>query len=122
MYASYDCFSADDPTTSRPSLVKADLELLGALAGSLVGLPDEEVKRHLKCSPLEEVMRDSINEILNVASGVIASDCRVVLTSVAMNSNDVTGDAARLIASPAFKAEFEVLVQGQDEGRFVVLG
>jgi hypothetical protein len=122
VYASYDVVPADDPTAMKSLVVKADLELLGSLAGSLVGLPNDEVERHLRSKTLEELMRDAIYEILNVASGVIASDSRVVLTGVAMNSNDVKGGAAQVLASPSLKVEFNVVVQGYNGGRFIVLG
>ena len=122
VYASYDVIPANDPTATKSLVIKADLELLGALAGSLVGLPSEQVELHLSHTPLEELMRDAISEILNVASGAIAPDSRVVLAGVAMNSNDVKDDAAHLLASPSLKVEFNVVVQGYNGGRFIVLG
>src|SRR5580692_1327558 len=52
-------------------VVKADLPLLGSFAGALIGLPDSEVKSHLRVTPMDEPLRDAIYEVLNVSSGTI---------------------------------------------------
>ena len=52
-------------------IVKADLPLLGSLGGALVGLPDSAVKEHLRVTPLDELLRDAINEVLNIAAAAI---------------------------------------------------
>ena len=59
-------------------VVKSDLALLGSLAGVLVGLPDSSVKEHLAASPVEELLRDAIYEVLNIASAVITNEGRAV--------------------------------------------
>src|SRR5271163_2620811 len=51
-------------------LIKTDLPLLGSLGGVLVGLPDSAVKEHLAASPMDELMRDAMHEVLNVTSTV----------------------------------------------------
>src|SRR5580692_7152838 len=55
-------------------VVKADLPLLGSFAGALVGFPDNVVKEHLKVSPMEELLRDAIYEVLNIASAAISNE------------------------------------------------
>jgi len=121
IYASYIMVAHEDLTTAKPLLVKADLDLLGSLAGSLVGLPSYEVVSRLKSPALDDLMRDAINEILNVASGAIAHDCRTNLVGVSMDAADVKGDAAKLLARPSSKTTFDVAVQGYSGGRFIVL-
>ena len=54
-------------------VVKADLPLLGSFAGALVGLPDPAVREHLRAMPLEELMRDAICEVLNIACAAVIS-------------------------------------------------
>jgi len=122
IYAIYEVTPVADPTGRRPMVIKASLELLGSLAGSLVGLPKEEVTRHLMNAPLEELMRDAIYEILNVASGVIANNSRAVLIGMSVASDDVKGDAALVLTSPAYRADFNVVVQDYSGGQFVVMG
>ena len=55
-------------------VVKTDLPLLGSLAGVLVGLPDSSVKEHLAVTPIEELLRDAIHEVLNIASAVVTTE------------------------------------------------
>jgi hypothetical protein len=57
-------------------VVKADLPLLGSLAGILVGLPDSAVKEHLAATPMEELLRDAVYELLHIASAVITTEGR----------------------------------------------
>jgi len=54
-------------------IVKADLPLLGSFAGALVGFPDCVVREHLRVTPIEEILRDAIYEVFNIASAAITS-------------------------------------------------
>jgi hypothetical protein len=121
VFASYHVVAHEDPTTTRSLIVKAELDLLGSLAGCLVGLPSYEVLSRLKSQTLDELMRDAIYEILNVASGAIAYNCRTSLVEMVMAAVDVKGDAAKVLATPSRKSTFDVVVQGYNGGRFVVL-
>jgi hypothetical protein len=121
IYASYNAFAHEDPTTAKALVVKADLNLLGSLAGSLVGLPANEVVTRLKSPSLDELMLDAISEILNVASGAIASNLRATLVGMSTEAGDVKCEAALVLASPSFKAVFDVVVQGYMGGRFILL-
>lgn len=102
-------------------VVKADLALLGSFAGALVGLPDSEVKRHLASMPIEELLRDAMYEVLNIASAVVVVEERAVLTAMVTDAFYVQGEAAKILKSPSDKVEFNVTVDGYQGGRLVLL-
>jgi hypothetical protein len=102
-------------------VVKADLPLLGSLAGGLVGVPDNIVKEKLKAIPEDELLRDAIHEVMNIASAVITVEGRAVLKKVVMESVYCDGAAAKLLVKPDRKSYFNVTVAGYQGGRFNIL-
>lgn len=102
-------------------VVRADLTLLGSLAGAFVGIPDAEITQRLKSAQPDEVIQDAINEILNVASGVLAKEGRAVLSGIATKPEDIQGAGAEVVTKPAHSVHFNVLVQGYQGGRWSVL-
>jgi hypothetical protein len=102
-------------------IVKADLPLLGSFAGALVGLPDSAVKEHLRVTPLEELLRDAICEVLNIASAAVTSEGRAVFTKLAADPARIDGAAGKLLQKPDHKSYFTVSVDGYQGGRFTIL-
>ncbi|HXP08221.1 MAG TPA: hypothetical protein VN828_06975 [Acidobacteriaceae bacterium] len=101
-------------------VVKADLPLLGSLAGVLVGLPDSAVKECLAKSPLEELLRDAIHEVLNVASTVVTNEGRAVFTRMVTDTGLIDGTAGQLFKKPDRRTYFNVLVDGYQGGKFTI--
>jgi hypothetical protein len=116
VYGVYTLFPAE--TTI---VVKADLLLLGACAGALVGLPDADVRRHLQSTPIEELLRDAMYEVLNVAAAVVAVKGRAVLTQMVTGMETLPAAAAAVLAKPANTNNFTVSVEGYQGGKFAVL-
>src|SRR6201996_5631359 len=81
-------------------IAKCDLPLLGSLAGLLVGLPDSAVKDHLKANPLEELLRDAIHEVLNVASAVITTEGRAIFIKMVPDPSYIDGPAGQIFKKP----------------------
>src|ERR1700753_163827 len=77
-------------------VVKADLPLLGSLAGILVGLPDSAVKEHLAATPMEELLRDAGHELLNIASAAITTEGRGVFLKMVTDPTYIDGVAAKM--------------------------
>jgi hypothetical protein len=102
-------------------IVKTDLLLLGACAGALVGLPDADVRRHLQATPIEELLRDAMYEVLNVAAAVIAGKGRAVLEQMVTGTDAVPAAAATILAKPTNASYFNVSVDGYQGGKFAVL-
>ena len=102
-------------------VVKTDLPLLGSLAGVLVGLPDSAVKERLGVSPIEELLRDAIYEVLNIASTVVTTEGRAVFTKMVADPTLIDGAAGKLFKKPDHRSYFNVLVDGYQGGKFTIL-
>jgi hypothetical protein len=102
-------------------VVKSDLPLLGSLAGVLVGLPDSSVKEHLAKSPLEELMRDAIHEVLNIASAVITTEGRAVFIKMVADPALIDGAPGKVLKKPDHRSYFNVSVDGYQGGKFTIL-
>ena len=116
MYAIYTVFFPDE----NGLVVKSDLPLLGSLAGVLVGLPDSAVKERIKVTPLEELLRDAIYEVLNIASAVITTEGRAVLTKMVADPALIDGAAGKIFKRPDYRSYFNVLVDGYQGGKFTI--
>jgi hypothetical protein len=99
-------------------LVKADLPLLGSLAGVMVGLPDSAVKEHLAATPMDELMRDAMHEVLNVTSTVVSKEGRPVFKKMVSDASLIDGAAGKLLAKPDHRSYFNVTVDGYQGGKF----
>lgn len=102
-------------------VVKADLRLLGSIAGALVGLPDPVVRDHLAVNPMEELLQDAIYEVLNVAAASISTDGRAVFTNMVTNPTLIEGAAAETLKKPFRRSYFTVSIDGYQGGRFCIL-
>jgi hypothetical protein len=102
-------------------IVKTDLPLLGSLAGALVGLPDSAIKERLGVSPIEELLRDAIHEVLNIASAVVCTEGRAVFSKMMTDPASLDGTAAKLFKRPDQRTYFNVLVDGYQGGKFTIL-
>jgi hypothetical protein len=101
-------------------VVKSDLPLLGSLAGVLVGLPDSAVKEHLAVSPVEELLRDAIYEVLNITSAVITTEGRAVFVRMVADPLLIDGTAGKVFKKPDHRSYFNVLVDGYQGGKFTI--
>jgi hypothetical protein len=101
-------------------VVKSDLPLLGSLAGVLVGLPDAAVKDHLAVTPVEELLRDAIHEVLNITSAVITQEGRAVFVKMVTDPMFLDGEAGKVFKKPDHRSYFNVLVDGYQGGKFTI--
>jgi hypothetical protein len=102
-------------------VVKADLPLLGSFAGALVGLPDPAVKEHLRANPLEELLRDAIFEVFNIASAAVTTEGRAVFTKLVADPAFIDGAAGKVLKQPDHRSYFTVSIDGYQGGRFTIL-
>ena len=102
-------------------VVKADLPLLGSFAGVLVGLPDSAVKERLAVSPTDELLRDAIYEVLNIASAVITEDGRAIFKQMVTDAAYIDGEAGKVLKKPDHRSYFNVTVDGHQGGKFTIL-
>jgi len=101
-------------------VVKADLLLMGSFAGALVGLPDAAVKEHLKANPLEELMRDAILEVFNIASANVTTEGRAVFSKMVTDPAYIDGPAEKAYKQPFRRNFFNVTIEGYQGGKFTI--
>jgi len=116
VYGIYEVFPGN-----KPLVVKADLSLLGSFAGAMVGLPDDEVKERLMVNPIEELLRDAMNEVFNVAAAVIASEGRAVFRSMTTSPLYLGPEAEQSVNNPLHRTFFDVEIEGYVGGKFFIL-
>ena len=101
-------------------IVKADLPLVGSFAGVLVGLPDSAVKQRIGVIPVEELLRDAIYEVLNIASAGIATEGRAIFTKMVTDPGYIDGTAGEVFKKPGHRSYFNVLIDDYQGGKFTV--
>jgi len=101
-------------------VVKADLPLLGSFAGLLVGLPDSTVTEKLSAKPVDELLRDAIYEVLNIASAVVTEEGRAVFEKMVYNAAYIDGNAGKVLVKPDHRNYYNVTVEGYRGGRFAI--
>lgn len=101
-------------------IVKADILLLGAFAGALVGLPDAEVKSRLALGEPDELLGDAMKEVFNVAAAVVAFDGRAVFKSMQTNVLYLRAEAEKALNTPTHRCYFNVEMEGFQGGRFSI--
>jgi hypothetical protein len=102
-------------------IVKADLPLMGSFGGALVGLPDQAVKDHLRSTPVEELLRDAICEVLNIAAAALTTEGRAVFTKMVTDPSYIDGAAGNVFTKPDHKSYFNVSIDGYQGGKFSIL-
>jgi hypothetical protein len=102
-------------------IIKADIALLGSFAGLLVGLPDAVIRERLKVTPLEELLRDAIYEVLNIACAGITNEGRAVFTKMVTDPAYIDRAAGKVFAKPDHRSYFNVSVDGYQGGKFTIL-
>jgi hypothetical protein len=105
----------------EPLLVKTDLPLFGAMAGALVGLPYDSAIARAEETPMPELIRDAIHEVLNVASRGLSKDERVLLKGMAQDPVYLDGDVLRILKKPELTTYFKVTLANEIHGLFSIL-
>ena len=101
-------------------VVRADLPLLASFAGALVGLPDDAVKERLEVTPLDELLRDAIHEVLNVSATLVTNEGRGVFKKMAADPVYFDDFDAQLLQKPDRRTEFDVSIDGYQGGNFTI--
>jgi hypothetical protein len=102
-------------------VVKTEMGLIGSLGGALLGLPKESVLDLIKKNPIEEVLRDAMHEILNVAATLVCVDRRAVFQKMFNDPVYFAEPAQEVMRSPIHTTQFEATVDGYVGGGFAVI-
>ena len=101
-------------------VVKADLPLMGSLAGAMVGLPAPAIAERLKEPKLDELLADAIHELFNVTSTPLSTESRVVFKTMHMERVLLSTAAEDTLKSPLYTASFDVTANGYPGGELQV--
>jgi hypothetical protein len=104
----------------KPVVVRADLAVMGCLAGALLGLPDGTAMERALESPMNESVRDAIHEVLNIASTALSGESRVVFQSMATESVYCSTQALAVLKNPDFKSYYKMAVSGGASGQLTI--
>ncbi len=99
-------------------VVQADLPLLGSFAGVLLGLPSESIQQRVAEPQLDELLRDAIHEVLNVASTVVSLENRAVFQDLYTHPVYLPEQAGQVVSSPLYRSYFQVTMDGYEGGAF----
>jgi hypothetical protein len=103
-------------------VVQADLPLLGAFGGALMGLPADSIKERLASAGIEETLRDAIHEVLNVASTVVCTEHRAIFQKMYADPAYFPDTAVDVFRDPLYRSYFKVSVAGYEGGAFSLFG
>jgi hypothetical protein len=70
---------------------------------------------------MEELLRDAIYEVFNVASAAVGTEGRTVLANMVDNPTYIDGPAGEVLRNPGHKSHFNVSVDGYIGGRLSIL-
>ena len=102
-------------------VVQADLPLLGSFAGALLGLPSESIQQRVAEPRLDDLLRDAIHEVLNVASTVVCTTGRAVFQDFYNDPVYLPEQATLTMNSPLYRSYFNVTMEGYEGGAFSLL-
>lgn len=103
------------------TVVQAELPLLGSFAGALVGLRDADVRSRLSGPVIDDIMRDAITEVFNVASAAVATQGRTVFVNYVSDLSSLAPEITAFIQKPPKKLTFDVTIPNYQGGRFSLL-
>lgn len=105
VYGSYECLPS-----GNLFVMQVDAALLGLLAGSLLGLPDDVATQRAVQATDDEPLRDAMHEILNITSSALSTDERVVLRRMGRSADAFPEPEASTIRLPDSKLCFNVFI------------
>jgi hypothetical protein len=101
-------------------VLQADLKLLSSIGGALLRLPAEAVEDHVTGAGVDEVLRDAMHEVLNIASTAVVRKGRAVFQKMLFDASELPGKAAETLESPFTRSVFEVFVQDYKGGKLTI--
>jgi hypothetical protein len=102
-------------------VIQADLTLLSSFAGALIGLSPETIKERVAESKLDESLRDSLYEVMNIASRIVTLEHRGVFKAMYEDPGQMPREARGTLKDPCYSSYFRVTVDGYEGGGFSLL-
>jgi hypothetical protein len=79
--------------------------------------PASEFQSRLRAPTIDELIRDAICEVLNVASSAIAAEGWAMLMKMVTNRSEIGDAVETIVARPTYRIDFNVSVDDYDGGR-----
>ena len=102
-------------------VIKADLSLLSAFAGALIGLAPETIEERVAAAKLDETLRDALHEVMNIASRIVTVEHRGVFKGMYGDPGQLPPEARNTVRDPCYSSYFTVTVDGYKGGAFSLL-
>ncbi len=102
-------------------VIKADVPLLTSFAGALIGLPLESIKERVADSRPNEALRDSLYEVMNIASRIVSVEHRAVFNGMYPSSIGLPPDALKTLRDPCSASYFNVTIDSYEGGALSLL-
>ncbi|RRA48137.1 hypothetical protein [Acidipila sp. EB88] len=102
-------------------VVRAELAMLGTLAGYLVGLPEDTAIERASSRPMDETLRDAIHELLNIFASGLSTEHRVIFRSMTDDLLLCSGEALDVIRKPERQSNYRISADGKAKGTLSIL-
>lgn len=102
-------------------VIKADLSLLSSFAGALIGLSPEIIKERVQDSEIDETLRDSLHEVMNIASRIVTLEHRAVFKGMYGDASQMPPEARNTLRNACNSTYFTVTIDGFEGGAFSLL-
>ncbi len=102
---------------SNTVVVKLDLELLGTLSGTMIGVPAATFTAQIRAGHLDANLTDAGREIMNVLSPVVVDEGRAIFQGIFPSPSAYSREAEQLLQSRIlYKASFKATMAGRQLG------
>lgn len=97
---------------ASPMLVRMSLNSIALMGGALLGLPADLAIERVKAAQVDEQLRDSMHEVLNIASTAFSPDQRIVFKGMSRTVDVFPTGAKDLLQKASRKSSYRVAVNG----------
>lgn len=110
-----------DKETPITCLCVFDLPLSVYAAGAMLSFPGCTINDSLRAGKIDEVLIDTVNEILNICAQLFNDYSHQVFQRLYTESDRLPDDATSVLATPAGRLDLTVSVTGYGSGQMALL-
>jgi hypothetical protein len=102
-------------------LLRADLNLLVSLAGSMIEIPDPLAGERVGRTVLDKSIHNAIRDVLSAFSVLLSTNHRVAFKSMCTDVAYLNGYARSILNSPSTAVSFDISIEGFTGGQLSIL-
>jgi hypothetical protein len=110
-----------DSQTLTTCLCVFDLPLSVHAAGVMLNFPGCTINDSLRAGKVDEVLLDTLQEILNICGQLFKDHSHQVFQQVLAESDVLPADVTAVLAKPATRLDLTVTIPGQGSGQMALL-